>query len=350
METRRPFVPRPRGQQEEPVESFGNAPDTAAQESRRGHYWNRSDEASAFENPDAERLARTLGWFGIGVGLVEIIAPYRLARFLGIRNHVVLLRVMGLREIANGIGILTQRRPAGWLWARVGGDIIDLAALGKAFKSDAAKPVNIAVATAAVAGATALDVRCAQELSRSNGTVTVDRTVKVKKTILINRSPEELYRHWRDFHNLPRFMKNLESVEVTTDKRSHWVAKGPAGARVKWDAEITEDRPSESIVWRSLDGADIDHFGSVRFEPATGGRGTLVSVEMQYSPPAGVLGATVAKLFGRAPEQEVEEDLRRFKQMMETGEIITTVGQSAGRSSSTSWKYDQTVRRASISS
>ena len=296
-------------------------------------------------NGDAEQDARGLGWLSIGFGLVEVMAPHSLARFLGIRNHGFLFRLMGLREITTGIGILTQRRPAGWLWARVGGDIIDLIALRKAFKSERAKPANIAIATIMVGGITALDALCAQGLSESNGAET-DGTVKVTKTILINRAPAELYRYWRDLQNLPRFMKSLESVELITDKRSRWTAKGPAGARVKWNAEIIEDRPGECIGWRSLDGADVDNSGSVRFEPAPGGRGTVVRVEMQYSAPAGVVGTTVAKLFGRAPEQEVEEDLRRFKQVIETGEIITTEGQSAGRSSSTSWKYDQTIRRA----
>jgi len=155
---------------------------------------------------------------------------------------------MGLREIATGIGILTQRRPAEWLWARVGGDIIDLIALRKAFNSERAKPANIAIATIMVGGITALDARCDQQLSRSNGAETDDTVSdgigKVMKTILINRPPAELYRYWRDLQNLPRFMKNLESVELITDKRSRWTAKGPAGARVKWDAEIIEDRPS----------------------------------------------------------------------------------------------------------
>jgi uncharacterized membrane protein len=309
--------------------------------------WNNL-ESGGFENFDSERLARGLGWFGIGLGLAEIMAPRTLARFLGTRNHEILFRMMGLRDIATGVGILTQRRPAKWLWARVGGDIMDLAVLGRAFESESAKPVNVAIATAAVTGVAALDVRCAQELS--DGLEAPDRLIKVKKTILINRSPDELYRDWRDFQNLPRFMKNLESVEVTTDSRSRWTVKGPADKKIHWDAEIVEDNPGKCLAWRSLESADVDNSGSVRFEPATGGRGTLVSVEMRYSAPAGVLGTTVAKLFGRAPDQEVEEDLRRFKQMMETGEIITTMGQPAGRSSSTSWKYDQSVRRAAEAS
>jgi uncharacterized membrane protein len=317
---------------------------------RRGDSFDRDrQEHSLTYTGDAEQDARGLGWLSIGFGLAEVMAPYSLARFLGIRNHGILFRLMGLREIATGIGILTQRRPAGWLWARVGGDIMDLIALRKAFNSERAKPVNIAIATIVVGGITALDARCAQELSDSNGAET-DGTVKVIKTILINRPPEELYRYWRDLQNLPRFMKNLESVEVTALKISRWTAKGPAGASVKWDAEITEDQSNEYIAWRSLEGADVENSGWVRFEAAPGGRGTIVSVEMQYSPPAGALGATVAKILGRAPEQEVEEDLRRFKQVMETGEIITTEGQPAGRSSSTSWKYDQTIRRAIASS
>jgi uncharacterized membrane protein len=175
----------------------------------------------------------------------------------------------------------------------------------------------------------------------------MDKTllINVTKTLLINRPAEELYGYWRDFQNLPRFMKNLESVEVIAPRVSRWTAKGPAGSRVNWEAEIIDDRSNECIAWRSLNG-DVEHTGRVRFEPFPNGRGTLVRVEMQYSPPAGAIGATVAKLFGRTPEQEVEEDLRRFKQVMETGEIITTHGQPAGRSSSTSWKYDQSVRRA----
>ena len=136
---------------------------------------------------DAEQDARGLGWLSIGFGLAEVMAPHSLARFLGIRNHGFLFRLMGLREITTGIGILTQRRPAGWLWARVGGDIIDLIALRKAFKSERAKPANIAIATIMVGGITALDALCAQGLSESNGAET-DGTVKVMKTILINRA------------------------------------------------------------------------------------------------------------------------------------------------------------------
>ena len=297
-----------------------------------------------------EKIARGLGWFSIGLGLAEIAAPRKLAKLIGVRrNYSGLIRVLGAREIASGIGILTRRRPeespnAFWMWSRVGGDAIDLALLGAAYslrrsrvrRSDRGR---IAVAAAAVAGVTALDLICSQRLSRPSG-----GAIRVAQAVTINRAPEELYRFWRDFQNLPRFMKHLESVRETGNRRSHWVAKAPAGRKVEWDAEITEDRPNELIAWRSLEGADVDNVGSVRFERASGGRGSIVKVEMLYSPPAGALGAAVARLFGENPEWQVKDDLRRFKQVMETGEIITTEGQPAGRASSTSWRYDQASR------
>jgi len=142
----------------------------------------------------------------------------------------------------------------------------------------------------------------------------------VKKAITVNRPPEDLYQYWHDFENLPHFMDHLESVQVTGAGRSHWKAKGPAGTTVEWDAEVVDDRPNELIAWRSLDGAAVDNAGSVRFKPAPGGRGTEVHVELRYDPPGGALGATVAKLFGEDPTQQAPDDLRHFKQVIETGE------------------------------
>jgi uncharacterized membrane protein len=155
--------------------------------------------------------------------------------------------------------------------------------------------------------------------------------IRVEETLTIQRSPEELYRFWRNFENLPRFMRYLESVRNTGGNRSHWVARGPLGFRVEWDAEVTEDRPNERIAWRSLPGSAVDTEGSVRFSPAPGNRGTRVTVVMRYAPPGGKAGALIARLFGRSPEQEIREDLRRFKRVMETGEIPSTKGQPSGR-------------------
>jgi uncharacterized membrane protein len=129
-------------------------------------------------------------------------------------------------------------------------------------------------------------------------------------------------------------MNHLESVTTTGEGRSHWVAKAPAGSTVEWDAEIYNEKENELIAWRSLEGADVDNAGSVRFEPAAGDRGTTVRVTLRYDPPGGALGAAVARLFGENPDQQIDEDLRRFKQVMEVGEVVNTEGQPSGRAAS----------------
>ena len=145
----------------------------------------------------------------------------------------------------------------------------------------------------------------------------------MQRTIAVNRPPQACYDTWHRFEDLPKFMRHLESVTVVRPGVSHWVAKAPFGARMEWDAEVTNDQPGQLIAWRSIDEADVEQTGVVRFEPGPQG-GTLVRVEMQYRPPAGRLGAAVAKLFGDEPTQAVMEDLRRFKRLMETGEVPTT--------------------------
>jgi uncharacterized membrane protein len=154
---------------------------------------------------------------------------------------------------------------------------------------------------------------------------------EVRKTLAVNCAPAEAYAFWRNLRNLPRFMAHLEAVEVQDERRSHWVARAPGGTTVEWDAEIVEDQPNERIAWRSLESSDVPNSGTVRFEQAPGGRGTLVRVELRYEPPGGELGRSVAKLFGEEPEQQVDADLRRFKQVLEAGEVPTTEGQPEGR-------------------
>jgi uncharacterized membrane protein len=125
-------------------------------------------------------------------------------------------------------------------------------------------------------------------------------------------------------------MKHLESVQRRDGNRSHWVAKGPAGMSVEWDAQVTRDEPNALLAWRSIEGSEVQNAGAVRFTPAPAGRGTMISVTMQYEPPAGALGMAVAKLFGEDPDVQVREDLRRFKRLLETGEIPTIEGQAHG--------------------
>jgi uncharacterized membrane protein len=301
-----------------------------------------SNGGNGYTQGQGDQLANVLGWFSLGLGLAQVAAPGGMARFVGVsdndKNRTV-MRAVGMREIMSGVGILTQSRPAGWLWTRVGGDVMDLALLSGALNSDNAQERDRLVkAAAAVVGITLLDLLGAKQLSgqpeerrylsegyRSEGMMTKmlgDGTVHVHKTITVNRPPEEIYQFWRNFENLPSFMSHLEAVQTTGDRRSHWKAKAPAGMTVEWDAEIVEDRPNERIAWRSLEGASVANSGTVRFQPAPGSRGTEIHVELRYNPPGGKIGAAVAKLFGEAPDQQIGDDLRRFKQVMETGEVV----------------------------
>jgi uncharacterized membrane protein len=279
-----------------------------------------------------EKLARALGWFSIGLGLAQLAAPRGVAKMIGVQDdedNRNLLRGIGLRELTSGIGILTGDRPTGWLWSRVGGDAMDLSLLGKALTADDTQKGRAAAATAAVVGVTALDVLCSVQLSRGEGIENL-RTVDVSKSVTINRPPEEVYRFWRDLENLPTFMRHLERVEVTGENRSHWVAKAPAGRKVEWDAEITEDRPNEFVSWRTLGGSDVNSSGSAEFLPIRDGAATELRVRMQYQPPAGMVGAIAAKMFGEEPQLQVNEDLLRFKQVMEVGEVIVAEGSPNG--------------------
>jgi uncharacterized membrane protein len=144
--------------------------------------------------------------------------------------------------------------------------------------------------------------------------------VKVEESVTIEKSPEELYRFWRDFENLPKVMNHLERVETSgASNKSHWVAKAPLGQTVEWDAEIITDHPGEMIAWHSLKNSEVANAGSVHFTPAA--NGTEVRVVLKYDPPGGKIGAVVAKLFGEEPERQIAEDLRRFKQLMESNEF-----------------------------
>jgi len=154
--------------------------------------------------------------------------------------------------------------------------------------------------------------------------------IDVAKSLTINKPPSELFQFWRNFGNLPQFMEHLESVQVIDSKRSHWKAKAPLGYSVEWDAEITNEEENVRIEWSSVEGSEIPNSGVVEFLP-TSTRGTVVKVSLNYEAPGGYLGAMFAKLFGEEPSQQVYGDLYRFKSLMESGEIITTEGQTSGR-------------------
>jgi uncharacterized membrane protein len=269
----------------------------------------------------ADGLARGLGLFSVALGLAGLVRPGGLARAAGLRGDrfdSLVLGSVGVREIVQGVGILTRPRPAPWVWSRVAGDAMDISFVGYGLASGRARKGTRGLLTlAALLGVAAVDVVEAVRLTRSSGA----GRERTRHVVTVRTSPEEAYRFWHGFENLPRFMSHLESVAVTSGNRSHWRARAPHGS-VEWDAETIADRPGELIAWRSLPGSDVEHSGQVRFRAAPGGRGTEVEVELRYVPPAGALGKAVAKLTGEEPRQQIADDLRRFKQVVETGEVL----------------------------
>jgi uncharacterized membrane protein len=158
-------------------------------------------------------------------------------------------------------------------------------------------------------------------------------SIHADASFTVNVPPEEAYRFWLNLENLPRFMSHLESVHDLGNGKSEWIARGPLQMPIKWTAEVVDKREGQWLVWRSEPNSVLPNSGSVQFRRTPGNRGTEVTVAMQYMPPAGAVGKAFAMLFGKDPSQAIYEDLRHFKQLMEAGEIATTVGQPHGRRS-----------------
>ncbi|SCL72408.1 Uncharacterized membrane protein [Micromonospora citrea] len=295
----------------------------------------RADEVSLpeLDGPEATVSSpRALGWLSLALGVGAIAAPGPLARLAGVDDSPAArtaIPAVGARELVHGVGLLSGRRPAGWTWTRVAGDAADLALLGRAFADRRGeRRRRVGLTAAVIAGIAAVDLATAVRHARARRAGR--RVIRMDLGVTVNRSPAEAYRFWRDVENLPRFMSHLESVRAEDLRRSHWTARGPAGRAIEWDAEIVEDRPNRSLAWRSLPGTRVPNAGRVRFLPAPGDRGTEVRVQLRYAPPAGALGRAVAKLFGEEPEQQVRDDLRRFKQVLETGEVVRSEGSPDG--------------------
>jgi uncharacterized membrane protein len=280
--------------------------------------------------PAKDALAEGLGWFSIGLGSAQLAMPRLLCRIAGLSDrdrNSTLMRARGATEVAKGLGILTRPKPTGWLIGRVVGDAFDLGVLGGALARNSGKRGRVLFALANVGVVAAADAVEAGRLRRSKEPPT--QGLDVKKAITVRKPPQEVYGFWRRFENFPSFMTHVEAVEDRGDGRSRWRVKAPTGT-VEWNAEITEEEPGEIIAWRSLPGSSISTAGAVRFKAAPGDRGTEVEVELRYEPPAGTLGATVAKLMGEEPATQLADDLRRFKQVIETGEIVRSEGSLGG--------------------
>lgn len=340
-----------------------------------------------------------LAWFSLALGVTQLLAPDTLMRLLGVRpsrQSRSAMQAIGMREVASGLGLMSSSKRTPWLWSRVAGDVMDLSLLGAGVGRRADDRVRATRAMFAVGGVAALDLYAAARSQRSVkqrlaadgfapqeetvsgplayestdargpgtetspdnrqlGVVTPDAITatqaglrKVRHAVTINRPANELYDFWRNFENLPDFMSHLERVEDVGGGRSHWVARGPGGVKVEWDAETVADIPNELIAWQSLPDADVKNAGTVRFIPVPAGRGTEVHVEMDYDPPGGALGTVVAKLFRAEPNQQVRDDLRAFKQVMETGEILVsnTIGNTKVERVDSSWQRQDTPSRS----
>lgn len=280
---------------------------------------------------DERRLAQSLGWFSLGLGVAQIAAPRRFASSIGVSprgQRDAIVRLIGAREVLAAAGLLSGRAVPAFLWMRVAGDLMDLALLNGARRATGTDSDRVEGAMAAAVGVAAVDVVSSVDATLSgstgrNGTAASHPgVIPVHRAVTIVRPRDEVFSFWRELSNLPRFMRHLEEVRPTGDGRTLWRAKAPAGGTIEWEAETTEVRDSELIAWRSLPGSPVHHAGRVTFRDGPGDRGTEVHVELAYSPPGGPLGAAVARLFREEPNQQIAEDLRHLKQVLETGEVV----------------------------
>jgi uncharacterized membrane protein len=297
-----------------------------------------------------ERLAGFLAWFSFGLGVAQLTGPGTMNQLAGIRDEEktrLWQRIVGIRELGHFAMIqATGRRRALPIWTRVAGDATDLTLLALAWRRNRKSAVRLAIATGNVIGITAVDLYAALRLSRRKAEAAEGREgergerprhgangggpMHVKAAVTVRRAREDVYGFWRNFENLPTFMAHLDSVEDKGHRRSHWRVTGPAGAKVEWDAELEEDRPGRLIAWHSLEGSGVENSGRVRFVDAPRNQGTEVHVEFDYDPPAGRVGELLAKAFGEEPTQQAKDDLRRFKQVMETGFVVRSEASPEG--------------------
>ena len=277
--------------------------------------------SSDFVASEKDPVTSFLGWFSLGLGIAELFAPGFVARIVGIddEEHERLLRAYGVRELAAGIGILTRPKPTYWMWNRVLGDAIDLASLRRAMNNEENNRAKLIMATLAVAGVTALDIassiKLTSEASPAAGhdagsfqadTVADDHLV-LTSTVTVNRPIEAVYEFWKDPQNYAHFMDHLEE-----------------------EVKVVADTPNEMIRWRSTAMSKLSNSGTVTFRRAAGGRGTIVKLVVEYRPRGGALGVRIGKVLSTIPKTQLSQDLRRFKQLMEIGEVVQSDA-TAGR-------------------
>ena len=300
-------------------------------------------EAALARQDEVQRRGRGLGWMSLGLGVAQLAAPDTVRRISGVDDSATsraVVPLVGARELIHAAGLLTSRHKGIWAWTRVAGDAMDLTSLAMAIAHRGGRRRRRLLAvTGAIAGITVVDLLTAVQATRAKnlGSAPAARgarkggSMELTATTTIRKPATEVYGFWRDLENLPAFMAHLEQVRTTGDRTSHWVAAAPFGADVEWDAEIIDEVPGEKIAWRSTGDADVPNAGTVRFVPAPDGVSTEVHVVLVYEIPGGAVGKAVAKYFGEEPHQQTDDDLRRLKQVLETGEVVRSDGAPYGK-------------------
>jgi uncharacterized membrane protein len=278
----------------------------------------------------------------LGLGVAQLAAPDLVRRISGVHDSATsraVVPLVGVRELVHAAGLLTSRRKGAWAWTRVAGDAMDLASLGMAIAHRGGRRRRLVGVTGVIVGITVVDLLTAVQATRVKeiGSVPAVRgtrkggSMELTATTTIRQPAAEVYAFWRNLENLPTFMAHLEEVRGTGDRTSHWSAGAPFGTDVEWDAEIIDEAPGEKIAWRSTGNADVPNAGAVRFVPAPDGVSTEVYVVLTYDIPGGTLGKAVARYFGEEPHQQLDDDLRRLKQVLETGEVVRSDGAPWGK-------------------
>ena len=292
---------------------------------------------------EVQRRGRGLGWMSLGLGVAQLAAPDTVRRISGVDDSPTsraVVPLVGARELVHAAGLLTSRRKGVWAWTRVAGDAMDLTSLGMAIAHRGGRRRRRLVGvTGVVVGITVVDLLTAMQAPRAKeiGSVPPARgsrkggSMDLRATTTIRKPAPEVFAFWRDVENLPTFMAHLEEVRATGDRTSHWSAGAPFGKNAGWDAEIIDEVPGEKIAWRSTGKADVPNAGTVRFVRAPDGVSTEVHVVLVYDIPGGAVGKAVARYFGEEPHQQLDDDLRRLKQVLETGEVVRSDGAPWGK-------------------
>jgi uncharacterized membrane protein len=301
-------------------------------------FWSAHDETQARSSPDApgsqrngmrtaRDLSRALGWVSLGLGAAQLAAPQRLADLAGVAGDDrtrTIVRLLGLREIATGAGLIAGSHPAPWMWGRVGGDAIDLALLASAADDRGTNRKRLAGAAAITAGIATVDAICSAWLTTAPATYPSRQAepARVATAITVRAPASRVYEALANAQNLPRFVKSFASIDVRTPRLIRWTATLPGGFSLEWEIEMTEEEPGERLAWQTREGSTFPAAGQITVRPAPADQGTEIRFTAALDPPGGELGTKIGDLFSGAIGTKIHNDLRRFKQLVELGEIV----------------------------